>query len=167
MIDLNKVLIVGRLTRKPELRYLPSGTALAEFGIAYNRRFRTKDNEQKDEAHFFSVKTFGKSAEFAGEYLDKGKAVFVEGRLVQEKWEAQDGSSREKIVILADRVGFAESKAAEGGGYAGSSGDDQSGGGASRGGGYRQGGASGAAPSSAQNVSEEPAEGQTANDLPF
>ncbi|GAB4311041.1 MAG: hypothetical protein Kow0059_00860 [Candidatus Sumerlaeia bacterium] len=120
MFDLNRVFIVGRVTRKPELRYLPSQTALAEFSIAYNRRYRSKsDNDLKEEAHFFSVKTFGRSAEFAAEHLDKGKGVFIEGRLCMEKWEAKDGTSREKIVIVADRIAFAESRGAENAGSGG------------------------------------------------
>ncbi len=105
MPDLNKVLIAGRLTRDPELRYLPSGAAVCSMGIAVSRRYRTKDGEQKEETTFLDVETWNKSAEFCGENLKKGRPVLVDGSLKSESWEDKNtGSKRSKIKINAMRV---------------------------------------------------------------
>jgi single-strand DNA-binding protein len=122
MLELNKVMVIGRLTRDAEVRYVTSGVAVANFDIAVNRRYKdTKTGENTDEVCYLTVKAWRKLAEFVEQYLGKGKGVFVEGRLQQENWE-KDGQKRSKIVILADRITFAESRAeqdARGGGSAG------------------------------------------------
>jgi single-strand DNA-binding protein len=108
MIDLNKILLTGRLTADPAMKYLPSGTAIAEFRIAAGR----KDKEGKGDVVFINVAAFGKAADFCAQWLHKGSGVFIEGRLRQETWTDKDTNKpREKITIVADRVSFGESKA--------------------------------------------------------
>ena len=112
MIELNKVLITGRLTRDPELKYIPSGTAVCDIRLASSRRFMGKDSgERKEETLFINVTAWGKTAEFCNEYLHKGTAILVEGRLKLETWQDKDGNNRDRISITADRIQFAESKA--------------------------------------------------------
>ena len=90
----NKVLIMGNLTRDPELRYIPSGAAVANFTVAVNRTYKDTAGEKKEEVSFVRVVVWGKMAEVCGEYLSKGRPVFVEGRLKSRNWEAQDGQKR-------------------------------------------------------------------------
>jgi single-strand DNA-binding protein len=110
MLELNKVLLIGNLTRDPEVRYLPSGSAVAEFDIAANRRFKSREGELKEETLFMRIHAFGPTAEFCGEYLKKGRRVFVEGRLRSDSWEAKDGTKRTRIGIVAFRIQFADPK---------------------------------------------------------
>ena len=113
MLELNKVMIVGRLTRDPETRMLPSGSSVANFGVAVSRRYRDpKTNEWVDDTCFIDVKAWNKQAEFVQQYFTKGKGIFVEGRLVQESWET-DGQKRSKVLIVAEQMKFAESKIEE------------------------------------------------------
>lgn len=113
MIELNKVLLAGRLTRDPELKYLPSGTAVCELRVASGRTYYDKNaGERKEETLFINVTAWGKSAEFCNQYFTKGKAIFIEGRLKQDQWE-RDGQKHERISVVADRVQFAEPKSAE------------------------------------------------------
>lgn len=105
MFNLNKVLLVGNLVRDPEVRYLPSGSAVADLRLAVSRRFKTQQGEQRDETCFISVALFGKSAEVAGQYLKKGRSIFVEGRLKFEEWE-KDGKKNSRISVAADRFDF-------------------------------------------------------------
>lgn len=108
---LNKVFLIGNLTRDPDVKYLPSGTACSEFRLAVNRRFRSREGEQREETLFIDITTFGKTAEFCGEYLKKGKRILVEGRLKEDTWEAKDGSGkRSKIKVMADSVNFMDAK---------------------------------------------------------
>jgi single-strand DNA-binding protein len=112
MIELNKVLLSGRLTRDPELRYIPSGAAVCDLGLAVGRKFYDKNTgTTKEETCFINATAWEKTAEFCQKYLDKGSAVFVEGRLKQDTWQDKDGNKREKISIVADRIQFAESRA--------------------------------------------------------
>lgn len=119
MLKLNSVMLVGRLTRDPETKQTQGGTALTKFSIAVNRnRKDPKTGERIEEASFFDVTTFSKTAEFVAKFFAKGKAIFVEGRLQQDTWET-DGQKRSKVVVVAERASFAESKAeaeASGGG---------------------------------------------------
>jgi single-strand DNA-binding protein len=103
MLSINRVMLTGRLTRDPETKYLPSGTAVTMLGIAVNRRYQDKNNEWKDETSFFDVETWGKVAERCAEQLQKGRPVYVEGRLKQESWE-RDGQKQSKVRIVAERV---------------------------------------------------------------
>ena len=106
MANLNKVFLMGNLTRDPELRYVPSGTAVATFTIAVNRVYLTQSGEKKEQVSFIRVVVWGRRAEVCGEYLSKGSPVFVEGRLQSRSWETQDGQKRSTIEIIADNVQF-------------------------------------------------------------
>ncbi|MDP3791200.1 MAG: single-stranded DNA-binding protein [Candidatus Omnitrophota bacterium] len=106
MASLNKVFIMGNLTRDPELRYVPSGTAVASFTIAINRVYTSQAGEKKEEVSFVRVVVWGRRAEVCGEYLSKGSPVFVEGRLQSRSWESQDGQKRSTIEVIADNVQF-------------------------------------------------------------
>ena len=100
---LNKVLLIGRLTRNPEVRFFPSGTAKTSFSIAYNEKYKDKNDEWKEEPHYFDVETYGALADRLGKTLSKGYQVLIEGRLAQQRWE-KDGEKRSKVVIVANRV---------------------------------------------------------------
>lgn len=104
--NLNKVFIMGNLTRDPELRYIPSGTAVANFTVAVNRVYKDKTGEKKEEVSFLRVVVWGRMAEICGEYLVKGRPVLVEGRLQSRSWEAQDGQKRSVTEIIAENVQF-------------------------------------------------------------
>lgn len=106
MASLNKVLIMGNLTRDPELRYIPSGTAVAELGIAVNENFRNREGQEVENTVFVDVVVWARQAETCGEYLSKGSPVFVEGRLQLDQWENKDGEKRSKLRVRADRVQF-------------------------------------------------------------
>ncbi len=108
----NRVILVGRLTRDPELRYLPSGTAVATFGIATSRSWTDKNtNEKKEEVMFIDVTSFARSAEIVNQYLKKGNKVLVEGRLALDRWTDQNGQNRSKHTVRADAVQFMETRA--------------------------------------------------------
>jgi len=106
MASYNRVLLIGNLTRDPELRYTPSGTAVCDFGLAINRRYRTADGDQKEETCFVTVSTFGRQAETVSQYMSKGRQVFVEGRLRMGQWTTPDGQKRSRLTVVADRVQF-------------------------------------------------------------
>jgi len=95
---LNRVIIIGRLTKDPVVRYLPSGTQVAEFVLAYNRRYMVGE-EWKEESHFFDVKAYGKLAENLGVRISKGYTVVVEGRLVQDRWTDKEGNVQSRVVV--------------------------------------------------------------------
>jgi single-strand DNA-binding protein len=100
---LNKVLLIGRLTKDPVIKYLPSGTAVTEFGVVWNRRYKVGE-EWKEESHFFDIKSYGSLAEDLATRLSKGYMVVVEGRLNQERWTGQDGKNYSRIRIVAESV---------------------------------------------------------------
>ncbi|MFH0876858.1 MAG: single-stranded DNA-binding protein [Candidatus Omnitrophota bacterium] len=106
MANLNKVLVIGNLTRDPELRYTPSGTAVVNLRMAVNRRFKDKSGEMKQEACFLTVVAWDKQAEVCNQYLHKGSSLFVEGRLQSRSWDGADGKKRNVIEIRAERVQF-------------------------------------------------------------
>ncbi len=119
MASLNKVLLIGNLTRPPELRYTPSGTAVADLRLAVNRNYTTQSGERREEACFLTVIVWGKQAESCGEYLDKGSEVFVEGRIQTRDWEGKDGQKRTATEVVAERVQFmSRTKGGAGGGRA-------------------------------------------------
>lgn len=105
----NKVIVLGNLTRSPQLKYAPSGTAICEFGLAVNRKYK-QGEELKEEVCFLDVTVFGRQAESAAQYLDKGRQALVEGRLQQQRWETEDGQKRSKIVVIAESVVFVGGK---------------------------------------------------------
>ncbi len=100
----SKVILIGRLTKDPELRYTPKGTPVASFGLAVNYKYKQSD-EMKEETTFIDIVVFGKLAEFSGQYLNKGSAVIVDGRLQQRRWES-DGQQKSKIEVVAQSVNF-------------------------------------------------------------
>jgi single-strand DNA-binding protein len=102
---INKALIYGNLTRDPELRSLPSGIQVATFSVATNRVFRDRDGKKQEQSDFHNVVVFGRQAETAAQYLKKGSAAFVEGRMQTRSWE-QDGQKKYRTEIVADRVQF-------------------------------------------------------------
>src|SRR3977135_2568691 len=104
--SLNKVFLMGNLTRPPELRYTPSGTAVADLRVAVNRNYTTQSGEKRDEVCFLTVVVWGKQAESCGEYLDKGSPIMVEGRLQTRDWETKDGQKRSVVEVVAERVQF-------------------------------------------------------------
>jgi single-strand DNA-binding protein len=114
----NKVILIGNLTRDVELRYTPSGTAIAKFGLATNRTYKDSvTGENKQEVMFIDITVFGRSAEIANQYLGKGRRVLIEGRLVLDTWVDSNGQKRSKHSIVAERVQFMDSKASSEGGY--------------------------------------------------
>ena len=105
-MNLNKVFIIGNLTRDPELKTLPSGKAVASFGIATNRVWKDQSGQKKEDVQFHNVVVFGRQAETTSQYLTKGSSVLVEGRIQTRNWEAQDGSKRNKTEIVAESIQF-------------------------------------------------------------
>jgi single-strand DNA-binding protein len=155
MANLNKVFLIGRLTRDPELRYTQSGTAVAEFGLAVNRNFTTSSGEKREETTFVDVIVWRRKAEVVCEYLGKGAPLFVEGRLELDTWETSEGQKRSKLRVVADNFQFLQ---------AGPSGRGEGGGGGPR----------KPAPPSGPPVEEGPREGREEeppfppeDDLPF
>src|SRR3989442_13839288 len=106
MASLNKVLLIGNLVRPPELRYTPTGTAVADVRIAVNNDYTTQSGERREEPCFLTVVVWGKQAEACSEYLDKGSEIFVEGRLRIRDWEGKDGQKRTSTEVVAQRVQF-------------------------------------------------------------
>ncbi len=104
--SLNKVFLMGNLTRDPELRYIPSGTAVANFTVAVNRIYKDNTGDKKEDVSFIRVVVWGKMAEVCGEYLTKGRPVLVEGRLKSRTWEGQDGQKRSALDVVATSVQF-------------------------------------------------------------
>lgn len=107
MASFNKVILMGNLTRDPELRYTPKGTAVAKFGLAVNRVWRTETGENKEEVTFVDVDVFGRTAENVSQYMRKGSPIFIEGRLRLDTWEdKQTQQKRSKLGVVADVVQF-------------------------------------------------------------
>lgn len=106
MANLNKVFLIGNLTRDPELRYLPNGTAVTTFTIASNRTYTLPSGEKKQDVTFMRIVVWGRRAEVCGEYLNKGSSAFIEGRLQSRTWEGQDGQKRNTVEVVADNVQF-------------------------------------------------------------
>ncbi len=105
MVSFNKVMLMGNLTRDPELRYTSGGTPVCKLGLAVNRRY-TQNNELKEEVCFVNITVWGKQAENCNEYLSKGRAIFVEGHLQQDRWEGEDGKKRSRMEVVAENVKF-------------------------------------------------------------
>lgn len=126
MASFNKVILIGNLTRDPELRYTPKGTAVAKLGLAVNRTWRTETGETKEEVTFVDVDVFGRTAENVGQYLRKGSPLMVEGRLKLDTWDdKQTNQKRSKLGVVAEMVQFLGSPR---GGGAGEQGGGNSGG---------------------------------------
>jgi single-strand DNA-binding protein len=108
--DINRVTLVGRLTRDPELRHLPSGTPVLEMGLAVNGRQQDEAGNWVDKPNFFDVKVYGNQAEMLSQHLAKGRRIGVDGRLDWRSWEAQDGTKRSKVDVVAQSVQFLDSR---------------------------------------------------------
>ena len=127
----NKTIMVGNLTRDIELKYLPSGSAVAKSSIASSYRYKSQTGEQKEEVCFLEFNMFGRSAEVANQYLRKGSKVLLEGRLVLEQWTAQDGSARSRHSLRVEEMKMLDTKPS-------SDGNGQQNSYQQQGGGYRQ-----------------------------
>jgi single-strand DNA-binding protein len=122
MASFNKVILMGNLTRDVELRYLPSGMAVAEIGLAVNDRRKNQQGEWVDETTFVDVTLWSRQAEIAGEYLSKGSPVLIEGRLKLDQWE-KDGQKRSKLKVVGENMRMLGGKGGGGGGRSAPSGD--------------------------------------------
>ena len=105
MVSLNRVLLIGNLTKDPELRYTPSGTPVANLRLAVNSSFKDQSGQRKEETCFVTVVVWSRQAEICQQYLKKGRSIFVEGRLIYRSWEAE-GKTRSTMEVRADRVQF-------------------------------------------------------------
>ena len=105
MVSLNRVLLIGNLTKDPELRYTPSGTPVANLRLAVNSSFKDQSGARKEETCFVTIVVWSKQAEICQQYLKKGRAIFVEGRLLYRSWEAE-GQKRSTMEVRADRIQF-------------------------------------------------------------
>jgi single-strand DNA-binding protein len=111
MSGFNKVILLGNLTRDPELRYLPSQTAVADFGLATNRRYRTKEGEDREETVFVELTAFGKQAETLHQFCRKGRQLMVEGRLKYDQWEDKDTKAkRSRLSVIVENFQFVGSR---------------------------------------------------------
>jgi len=118
MASFNKVILMGNLTRDPELRYTPKGTAIAKIGLAVNRVWTNEAGEKKEEVTFVDVDVFGRTAENVGQYMRKGRPIMIEGRLKLDQWDdKQTGQKKSKLGVVAETVQFLGS--AQGGGEGG------------------------------------------------
>ncbi|MHC4759404.1 MAG: single-stranded DNA-binding protein [Planctomycetota bacterium] len=106
MANFNKVLLMGNLTREPQLTYLPSQTAVVDFGLATNRKWKSQDGSQREETCFIDCRAFGRMAENINKYLSKGRPVFLEGRLTFDSWTAQDGAKRSRHRVTVENFQF-------------------------------------------------------------
>lgn len=159
MASFNKVILVGNLTRDPQVRYTPGGSAVAEIGLAVNRSWFDKtSNSRKEETTFIDVTLWGRTAEVASEYLTKGRSVLIEGRLQLDQWDDKEsGQKRSKLKVVGENMTMLGGKGESGGGA-------PSGGGyASRGGAPSQGNAS----SAADSFYDEAPGGMPDDDVPF
>jgi single-strand DNA-binding protein len=117
MASFNKVLLMGNLTRDPELRYTPKGTAVAQLGLAVNRQWKSESGETKEEVTFVDIDAFGRQAEVIGQYLKKGRPIFIEGRLKLDTWDdKQTNQKRSKLKIVLESFQFLDGGRPEGGG---------------------------------------------------
>ena len=106
MANYNKVILLGNLTRDPQMSYLPSQTPVCEFGLAVNRRWRGQNGEQREETCFVDCRCYGRQAETFNQYMSKGRPVLIEGRLQLDMWEGKDGQKRSKHRIFVERFQF-------------------------------------------------------------
>ncbi len=168
MANYNKVILVGNLTRDPQLSYLPNQTPVVEIGLAVNRRWRGQDGQQKEDTCFIDCRAYGKPAETLNQYMSKGRPLLVEGRLQLDRWEGKDGTKHSKHRVIIENFQFLGDRSGSGGGGGGGGGDG--------GGGDRSGGGGGGAPSprqssapSDENYSQEPPNYPSGggDDIPF
>ena len=175
MADLNKVMLIGRLSRDPQLRYLPSQSAVCDFGFAVGRKFKTANGEQKEETAFVDCTVFGKGAEIFNQYMAKGKQCYLEGRLRLDQWDDKTtGQKRSKLTVVVEDFQFlgspGDGQRSGGGGDEGGAG----GGGGGEGRGYGRPGGYGGGGGNSGGGSRRPAAGRPApqqqpaqDDAPF
>jgi single-strand DNA-binding protein len=125
MASYNRVILVGNLTRDPELRYIPSGTAVTDIGLAVNDRRKNANGEWVEETTFVEVTLWARQAEVASEYLTKGSPILIEGRLKLDTWEGNDGQKHSKLRVVGDRMQMLGSRGGGGGGGGGGAGRPQ------------------------------------------
>ena len=133
MASLNKVMLIGNLGKDPEVRYTTSGTAVASFSLATSERFKNRSGEWEDKTEWHNVTLWGRLAEIAGEYLAKGRTVFIEGRLQTRKWQDRDGRDRYTTEVVADKMQMLGGKGDGGGRQGSGKSSDDVGAGASQG----------------------------------
>jgi len=136
MVNYNKVMLMGNLTRDVELKYTPSNQPVANIGLAVNRRYKTRDGEDREETTFVDCEAWGRVAEVMNQYLSKGRPVFVEGRLKLDQWQDKEGNNRSKLRVVVENFQFLDSRSGDNSG--GSGGGQASKAGASAGGGGHQ-----------------------------
>ena len=165
MASFNKVILLGNVTRDPQLSYLPSQTAVIEFGLAVNRKFKKQDGSQGEEVCFVDCQMFGKRAEVINKYVKKGNPLFVEGRLKFDSWQSQDGQKKSRLRVFVENFEFISSGQSGQGGQGGGGGQQQQYGG---GGGQQQYGGAPAAPAGGQSAGQ-PSEpfAPVDDDIPF
>ena len=128
MPNLNKVMLMGNLTRDPEMKYTPKGTAIANFGIAVNRNYSTEGGEKREEVTFIDLEAFGRTAEIIGEYFKKGRPIYVEGRLKLDTWDDKaSGQKRSKLRVVVDSFEFLGGREGGPGGGGGGGGGEEGG----------------------------------------
>ena len=121
--SLNKVMLMGNLTRDVEIKHISGDNAVGNFGIAVNRKFKTREGENREEVTFIDCEAWGRTAEIMAQYLAKGRPVFIEGRLKLDTWQDKsDGSNRSKLKVVVDTFQFVDSRNDGGGGGGGSAG---------------------------------------------
>jgi len=172
MASFNKVILVGNLTRDPQVKYLPSGTAVTDLGLAVSYQYFDKQtNARKEETTFVDVTLFGRTAEVAGEYLAKGRPVLIEGRLKYDSWDDKEtGQKRSKLKVVGESMQLLGSRGDSGGGGGGAGGRPSAAAAKDHGGGD-QGGFSQEADSypspSYEDTSSGPASGPPSDEVPF
>jgi len=115
-MNYNKIIMIGNLTREPQLSYLPSQTAVVDFGLAVNRKWKSKEGEEKSEVCFVDCIAFGRTGENINKYLSKGSPLFIEGRLQFDQWTAEDGTKRSKHKVVVESFQFLGSPDKQNGG---------------------------------------------------
>lgn len=146
---LNRVFLIGNLTRDPELRYTPNNTAVADMGLAVNRTYQNQSGETQEDTTFVDITAWGRQAENSSQYLAKGSPVFIEGRLTFDSWENNEGESRSKLKVTAQRIDFLGS-----GKQAGEAGEGEA-------------AASGAGDESPEEILDDVELEETEDDIPF
>ena len=102
MASMNKVMLMGNLTRQPEVKTLPSGNSVCEFGLAMNRKFTTRDGDEREEVTYVELSCFGRGGDVIKQYCDKGSPLFVEGRLRYDSWQNDKGEKRNRLSVIVD-----------------------------------------------------------------
>ena len=127
MASYNRVILMGNLTRDPELRYLPNNTPVVNFGLAMNRRYKNQQGEQQEEVTFVDCESFGRQAEVINQYMQKGRSLMIEGRLKLDQWQNQEGQNRSKLKVIVQTFTFVDSRGGGGDGGGGGGGSYQGG----------------------------------------